>query len=323
MKNPHRTLTGLLPLIFLVGCPLDRAAPLQVVGTLEWDRVELSAETPEPILEILVREGDRVQAGQVLLRQDPRKLEAQWAAAAATQRQASARLAELLRGARRERIESAQARLRAGEEVLVVRQANLDRIGPLVSRKLATPDQQDNARAILDQARGERDAARAQLEELENGTTAEEITQAREALAVATATAKALEITVGRLTLVAPREGRLDSLPFQPGERPPNGAAVVILLTGPAYARVHIPEPIRVNINPGDRAQVRVDGLPEPLEGRVRWVSADPDFTPFYALTEQDRGRLSYLAKIDLPDPPRELPAGVPVRAVFPALASP
>jgi HlyD family secretion protein len=74
-----------------------------------------------------------------------------------------------------------------------------------------------------------------------------------------------------------------------------------------------------VRLQAGDRVPVHVDGLDEPLEGRVRFVSNDPAFTPFFALTEHDRSRLSFLAEIDLPGGEgRVLPAGVPVQVAFP-----
>jgi HlyD family secretion protein len=51
------------------------------------------------------------------------------------------------------------------------------------------------------------------------------------------------------------------------------------------------------------------------LNGVVRFVSADAAFTPYYALTQEDRSRLSYLAEIDLPDDAaRDIPSGVPVQ---------
>ena len=50
----------------------------------------------------------------------------------------------------------------------------------------------------------------------------------------------------------------------------------------------------------------------------MRWVSADASFTPYFALTEHDRSRLSYLAEVDVPDA-AELPSGVPLEVDFPA----
>ena len=40
-------------------------------------------------------------------------------------------------------------------------------------------------------------------------------------------------------------------------------------------------------------------------------------FTPYFALTERDRGRLSYLAKIDITENRERLPDGVPVEVEF------
>ena len=70
---------------------------------------------------------------------------------------------------------------------------------------------------------------------------------------------------------------------------------------------------MRVQIDTGDPALIRVDGLGTPLQGRVRWVSSDAAFTPYFALTEDDRGRLSYAAKVDIVGEQRRLPDGVPV----------
>ncbi|MDH3955033.1 MAG: hypothetical protein OEV03_12475, partial [Gammaproteobacteria bacterium] len=50
-----------------------------------------------------------------------------------------------------------------------------------------------------------------------------------------------------------------------------------------------------------------------PLAGRVRWVAHEAAFTPYFALTERDRGRLTYLAKVDIEEQQERLPDGVPV----------
>jgi HlyD family secretion protein len=106
----------------------------------------------------------------------------------------------------------------------------------------------------------------------------------------------------------------VDSLLFEVGERPAIGQPMAILLSGQQpYARVFVPESMRVQVAPGTRARVFVDGLDEALDGRVRWVANEAAFTPYFALTEHDRGRLSYAAKVDVLNATRRLPDGVPV----------
>jgi HlyD family secretion protein len=74
---------------------------------------------------------------------------------------------------------------------------------------------------------------------------------------------------------------------------------------------------LRTRVTPDTRINVRVDGDSRNFSGRVRWVSADASFTPYFALTEHDRSRLSFLAEIDVPEA-GNLPAGVPLQADFP-----
>jgi HlyD family secretion protein len=65
-----------------------------------------------------------------------------------------------------------------------------------------------------------------------------------------------------------------------------------------------------------------VDGL-KTYQGKVRYVSSEAAFTPYYALTQRDRSRLSYLAEIDFTEASAaNLPGGVPVEVTFPDLAN-
>src|SRR5262249_41273814 len=107
----------------------------------------------------------------------------------------------------------------------------------------------------------------------------------------------------------------IDALPYKLGERPPRGVPVVVLLAdSAAFARVYVPERERIRIRPGSTARIFVDGLAEPLGGKVRYVASDAAFTPYFALTQRDRSRLVFLSEIEVTgEQARNLPAGVPV----------
>jgi HlyD family secretion protein len=114
-------------------------------------------------------------------------------------------------------------------------------------------------------------------------------------------------------------DGVVDKVLYQLGERPAPGTTIAVLLdSSRTFARVYVPEHLRARVQPGESLQVRVDGVAESFNGRVRWVSADASFTPYFALTQHDRSRLSYLAEIDL-EGAADLPSGVPLQADFPA----
>jgi HlyD family secretion protein len=298
----------------------DDLSDLPAVGTLERERVDLVAEASEPIVEIAVREGDRVEAGALLVRLDERRLAAEARRAEALAGQARARLAELERGPRAERIAEARARLEGAERGLEVRGREYARAAALAERAVESEANLDLLRGRRDEAQALRDQARAALDELLEGTTDEELDQARSALAAAEAALAEARVRLERLAVRAPRPGVIDALPFELGDRPPAGATLATLLAeGAPYARVYVPAPLRARLSPGAAAEVRVEGRSETYRGRLRSLSHDPAFTPYFALTERDRSRLAYVAEVDLVEAAAaELPSGVPVEARFP-----
>ncbi len=308
------TLTALLA---LAGCANDEN-PNRVVGELTSDRYELTAEAGEPITTIDVAEGEIVTAGQVLLTQDDTRARARLAESNAALAQQQARLDELVRGPRSEQIAAARANVEGATQELDFRQTEMKRIEEIHARGLTSPDQLDKASAALDAAQAGLKLRLAQLEEKLAGTTIEELAQAEHAVEQLAARRDAVQVDLDRHTTRAPVDGIADSRLFETGERPAPGQPLLILLGGEQpYARVFVPETIRVQVKSGTPAVIHVDGLDEPLEGRVRWVSSESAFTPYYALTERDRGRLSYVAKVDITTQRDRLPDGVPVEVEF------
>jgi len=176
----------------------------------------------------------------------------------------------------------------------------------------------DRARAAAGNAAGQAAAAQAALDELLHGTRPEQIAQAQAAVAAAEAQASAQQVLLGKLNIVAPRGGRVDSLPYKLGDQAPVGTPVAILLAGDApYARIYVPEQQRAGVRVGDAIQVFVAGREQPYAGKVRMIRSEPDFTPYYALIGDDAARLSYLAEVALGADAAELPAGLPVRVEF------
>ena len=310
-------LTTLVALTLLASCTAEHN-PNLVVGELASDRHELTAEVSEPILSIAVSEGEVVVAGQELIGQDSARATAHLAEAEAALAQHRARLDELVRGPRSEQITAARANVEGATQEFEFRQSELTRIKEIHARGLASPELLDRARAALDAAEANLKLRQAQLEERLAGTTLEELAQAEQAVKQAAARRDNAIIDIERHTLRAPVDGIVDSRLFELGERPAPGQPMVVMLSGAQpYARVYVPEPLRVRIAPGTRALIYIDGLDQAVDGHVRWVSSEAAFTPYYALTERDRGRLSYVAKIDIGETRQRLPDGVPVNVEF------
>ena len=299
--------------IAMLGCD-SSGDDTRVVGQLESDRIEITAEVSEPIMEIFVKEGQRVTAGDLLLQQDKRRILSRIRETKAALAQSKARLDELVRGPRKEQIAAGRANVQGAAHDLEFRKAEYERAQMVFQRELASPDSLGRAKAELDRAEANLQVQQARLQEMLSGTTIEELAQAQQAVRQIEARLSTLQIDLERHAPLAPVDGIVDSRLYEPGERPAIGKPMLILLSGEQpYARVYVPELLRVRVSPGTNARVYVDGLAEPLDGTVRWVSSEAAFTPYFSLTERDRGRLSYIAKVDILNADRRLPDGVPV----------
>ena len=99
------TITTTLMLL-IAGCSTGEDAN-RIVGQLESDRVELTAEVSEPIVSRPVIEGQAVDAGHLVYEQDSSRIESRLDEARSLREQLRARLDELVRGPREERIVAA------------------------------------------------------------------------------------------------------------------------------------------------------------------------------------------------------------------------
>jgi HlyD family secretion protein len=300
----------------LAACDGDSGAML---GTLERDRVELVAEAQETIVEVSVREGATVAAGTLLLRLDPAAVETRLAQARANALQAERRHAEAIAGARKEQISEARAIVAGASARAAVESSEFVRVEKVVADGLLPASALDRQRASRDSAVADERAARDRLAELVHGTRAEVVEQAAAALEAARAQVDELELSLSRHSVTASRAGIVDALPYELGERPPRGAPVAILLAaGAPYARVYVPETARAGVAAGDAAIVRIDGLDHDWKAELRYISSQAAFTPYYALNERDRARLSYLAEFVLTEPEAaNLPTGMPVETLL------
>jgi HlyD family secretion protein len=291
----------------------------QALGTLEWDRVTLPAPASEKIVQIDVREGQQVAAGEPLMQLELAYSKSQLAALQAQAAQSSAALSELHNGPRSEDIAQARASVTAAQAQARESQAYYTRLQPLGTRQLVAAAELDRARAAAQSAQAEARRAEAALDELLHGSRSEQVAQGEAALASAQANVGSQTVLLEKLALTAPRAGRVDSLPYKLGDQPAVGAALVVLLVGDApYARVYLPQALRNRLKVGDAVQVKLHGdeVAQVYSGHVRMIRSEPVFTPYFALTGQDAERLSYLAEISLGKDASALPVGAPLEVL-------
>jgi HlyD family secretion protein len=355
--KPKRIATVLVVLAAVVGIAgyasgwFNRDKSLEGFGTVEAHDIRVGSKIGGRIDKVLVREGDKVEAGQVLITFDDKEL-----LASLNESRAAAQKAE--RGYRREEIDEARAanagakadyELRKNgyrKEDIAAAQADvdrakadaarakldLDRYDELVKREEISRQQRDTAEAASKMADAMQRNAQHKLEELQRGYRPEEIASAeahyrqtqatlekmergnrREDVDLAKATYSLDEARFRERQVVAPTAATVEVLDVRPGDIiAPNVPVATLLERNQIYVRIYIPETEYGRIKLDDKAEIRVDSFPNDVfDGVVEQINQQAEFLPRNVQTREERVHQVFGVKIRIDDPSGRVLAGM------------
>ena len=295
-------------------------------GRIEGVEIDIATKTAGRIQEILVNEGDFVQAGQVLARMNTDQLEAQ-------RRQAQAQLnrAIIAVDTAKSLVAQREAEQRAAAAVVAQRDAELDaakrklaRSEELIRSKTVSQQTLDDDRAAFEGARAAVSAAQAQLAAAEAaiGAAKEQVVDAEAAVDAARAAIESITADINDSTLKAPRDGRVQYRVAQPGEVLSAGGRVLNLVDlGDVYMTFFLPTAQAGRVAIGSDARIVLDAAPQyVIPASISYVADVAQFTPKTVETEEERQKLMFRIKAQIPPDLlqkyiRQVKTGLPGRA--------
>ncbi|WP_413692121.1 HlyD family secretion protein [Psychromonas sp. KJ10-2] len=306
----------LITSFFLTGCGTQDVN--YAMGTVERDRIKLSAPASEKIVYINVHEGEIAHIGDVLIQLDASRANAMLSERRAELAQVISVLDALNKGTRIEQLNAAKAVLEETEADSQEAERQYKRISKLFKDKAVGIAEMDVAKTQRNTSKAKKQQAYEQWLELKNGARQEDLDQAEARVRAAKAALLWQQKAVDELTITSPVDGIVDSLPWNEGDFANAGAELVnVLANAKPFARVYLPASALTKIKAGGAIKVYVDGIKKPVEGKVRNIRSQPAYSPFYALNERDRSRLMYLTDIDLVNE-SDLPTGLAVEVHLP-----
>jgi HlyD family secretion protein len=287
---------------------------LTLYGNVDIRQVELAFYDTGRILRLLVEEGDRVEAGQLVAEMDPvrysldvRQLEGKL----------EAQLQEVTRlhnGTRPQEIEQARATVQANEATLKDAELIYHRTKGLVATDFAPQQQLDDATAKLKTSSAHLKEAREALELAVIGPRKEDIAAAEAQLRAYQASLDLARQQLLDTRLYAPAPGIIRDRILEPGDMAfPQSPVFTLALTRPMWVRAYVPEPSLGKIVPGMRADIATDSYPGKIyKGWIGFISPTAEFTPKNVETPDLRTRLVYEVRAYICDPQDELRLGMP-----------
>jgi len=246
-------------------------------GRLEAIQVDITSKFPGRLAELYAREGDSVQAGQVLAaRMDVRELEAEL-------HQAQAQVTQ----AQKQRSAAAAVIAQRNSEVTLA-EKNLARSRELYENQNIPIDQLQRSETAVQTAQAAVSVAEAEL------------ALAGAAIDAAQARVESVRTRIDDGTLKTPLAGRVLYRLAEPGEVLPAGGKVFTVLDlTDAFMTIFLPTLQAGRLHMGDDARIIFDAIPEyVIPATISFVSPEAQFTPKEVETRTEREKLMFRVKV-------------------------
>jgi multidrug efflux pump subunit AcrA (membrane-fusion protein) len=279
---------------------------LTLVGTVEpATRSLIATEVAGIVEEMPVREGDRLEKGQRICKLNDDTVSLQLREAKARLQNLESQLAELEAGTRQTELERLKALYESARAEFDRWTNERERVHKLYG------DEQSNQKEVYDTEAGYRSAeqqmlaAKAQYELGVEGPRAEQIEQARFAVAAQQAVVHRLERDLAKTEIRAPFSGFVVRRAVEVGEWVSQGSAIVELADlGQVLITVDVPEQAVPFVQVGNRAAIQIDALKDRFEGAVKHV-----------IPQADEAARTFPVEIEVPNDPPVLKSGMFARA--------
>jgi len=324
---------------------------LQGSGTVEARNIRVGSKIGGRISQVLVREGDHVQPGQVLITFDDKELQASVEQARASaekarrgfrpeeirEAQAAAEQAKAdyemhLKGYRKEDIASAQADFDRANADEIRAHLDFQRYDALAQKDLVSKQQRDTTEANWKMALAAKENAQHKLDELQRGYRPEEIAMSearykqaqatleklqrgnrREDVEAASAELSYEEARYRERQVLAPGAATVEVLDVRPGDIiAPNTPVATLLESDQIYVRIYIPETELDKVKVGQKAEIRIDSFQKQVfNGIVDQINQQAEFLPRNVQTREERVHQVFGIKVRIDDPSRHVLPGM------------
>jgi HlyD family secretion protein len=283
-----------LAAVLLAGCSGNSSGAFQ--GYIEGEYVYVAAPLGGALTNLAVARGDSVKAGQLLF-----ELERGSEAAAVRQAeknlaQSQSQLDDLTKGKRPTEIASLEAQLERAKANLKLSSDQLARREQLGTTDVVSKEELDQARAQRDADKAQVNQLAADLETAKLGGREDAIRAAQAAVASQTAALDKAKWSFDQKQQFAPTNALVQDTLYRQGEWVAAGNPVVALLP-PANLKVRffVPETALAQIKIGQTVQISFDGAAKSYSATVNYISTQAEFTPPVLYNRENRAKLVYM----------------------------
>ena len=288
---------------FIIGCSNQNGKDLiETSGTIEATQVDIKSRVTGELLEIKIREGDKVRAGDVIAIIDDAELQIQKAQASAALNYAKAKYQTVIEGTRSE--DKAQLEEFVKQAHLNFQNAKQDyeRIKNLFETQSVSQKMLDDAKLRMEVVEAQLSAAKENLKKAITGARQSEINAAKAAVEQAKAAVDAVEKRINDAVVRSPIEGFTTLMNYEKGELVNAGAVLTrVVDLQSIWTKIFINEIDLGKIHLNQDVIIKADSFKDrEFKGRISFISPEAEFTPKNIQTKEERVKLVYAVKVSI-----------------------
>lgn len=274
------------------------------------ENIPIGVTLPGVVVEIFVKKGDHVKAGDPLFRVDDREHRSQLKIREAELASAEARLHRLEFAPRAEDLPPAEAAVAEAKARLHDAEAKMRRSEKLYHREMIAPSDFDVDRFAFAAAQATLARAEADLKKIQAGSWKEDVQVARAEVQLARSQVDDAKTTIDRLTVRAQADGEILQLNVRPGQYAALAWREPMIVLGDVnrlHVRVDIDENDLPYFEKGAEAVATLKGNPQ-LRFPLKFVDVEPYVIPKQSLTGANSERVDTRVLQVIYELPDELP---------------
>lgn len=246
------------------------------------EQAVVSPKITAPITEFKVQRGSHVKKGQLLAVLENKDLAGQAEASKGSFEQADAGYITSVDATIPQQVQKAELDAAAAKAAFDAQQRAYDSRKELFQQGALPQRDLDSAAVALAQARSANEVAQKQLVDLQRLGKEQAVKSARGSRLTAEGQMRAAEAQLSYSEIRSPIDGVVTDRPLYAGDlATANQPILTVMNLSRLIAKAHIPESEAATLKVGNTAELKVDGLDEPIKGRVTLVSPalDPGST--------------------------------------------
>jgi HlyD family secretion protein len=306
--------------ILFAGCSSnENENVINASGTIETTEVNLASKSPGQILSLSVNEGSIVHQGDIIAVTDTTAYSLNYHQALSAAAQAEAQLALLEHGSRPEDVGQAAEQVKQAEANYNNARQDEARLKDLLAANAATRKQYEDAQAKRQATEAALGAVKEAYSKLKNGSRSEDISAARAHVEqVKTQANQALQ-ALHDCIVTSPVTGTVTHKVLNQGEMAGMNATIVtISVIDPVKLTIYVSDKDLGKVKVGQKATIKIDTYKDKtFTGSVIYISPEAEFTPKNVQTTEERSKLVFAVKIEVPNPDGSLKPGMPADAAL------